>query len=82
MKPKNIIPQRYRNQVVRQFVNAKLIRQPNVQHELVGGAAADRASRGLRPGSSPRCERLSAWTAAGECHWPTMKLMRSGLIPS
>jgi len=34
---------RYRNQVVRQFGNAKLIRQPNGQHELVGGTDADRA---------------------------------------
>jgi len=24
----------------------------------------------------------SEWTAAGERHWPTMKLMRWGLIPS
>jgi hypothetical protein len=42
MKLKNIIPQRYRSQVVRQFGNAKLIRQPNGQHELVGGTDADR----------------------------------------
>jgi hypothetical protein len=44
MKLKNIIPQRYRNQVVRQFGAAKLIRQPNGQHELVGGTDADRAN--------------------------------------
>ena len=43
MKLKNIIPQRYRSQVVRQFGDAKLIRQPNGQHELVGGTDADRA---------------------------------------
>jgi hypothetical protein len=43
MKLKNIIPQRYRNQVVRQFGNAKLIRLPNGQHELVGGTDAGRA---------------------------------------
>jgi len=44
MKLKNIIHQRYRNQVVRQFGNAKLIRQPNGQHEIVGGTDADRAT--------------------------------------
>jgi hypothetical protein len=43
MKLKNIIPQRYRRQVVRQFGNAQLIRQANGQHELVGGTDADRA---------------------------------------
>ena len=87
MKLKKIIPQRYRSQIVRQFGNAKLIRQPNGQHKLVGGTDADRAaafewsslfaheilfthfrredhvrsrraSRGLRHGSSPRCEQL------------------------
>ena len=42
MKLKNIIPQRYRSQVVRQFVAAKLIRRPNGQHEPVGGTDADR----------------------------------------
>ena len=44
MKLKNIIQQRYRSQVVRQFGNAKLIRRPNAQHELVGGTDADRAN--------------------------------------
>jgi hypothetical protein len=44
MKLKNIIPQRYRSQVVRQFGDAKLIRQPNGQHELVGGTADDHAA--------------------------------------
>ncbi len=43
MKLKNLIPQRYRSQVVRQFGDAKLIRRPNGQHELVGGTDADRA---------------------------------------
>ena len=43
MKLKNVIPQRYRRQVVRQFGDAKLIRQPNGQHELVGGTDTDRA---------------------------------------
>jgi hypothetical protein len=41
MKLKNIIPQRYRSQVVRQFGDANLIRRPNGQHDLVGGTAAD-----------------------------------------
>jgi hypothetical protein len=44
MKLKNIIPQRYRRQVVHQFGDAKLIRQPNGQHELVGGTADDHAA--------------------------------------
>jgi hypothetical protein len=44
MKLKNIIPQRYHSQVVRQFGNAKLIRQPNGQHELVGGTVDDHAA--------------------------------------
>ena len=44
MKLKNIIPQRYRNPVVRQFGAAKLIRQPNGQQKLVGGTDADRAN--------------------------------------
>lgn len=44
MKLKNIIRQRYRSQVVRRFGDAKLIRQPNGQHELVGGTDADHAN--------------------------------------
>ena len=44
MKLKNIIPQRYRSQVNRQFGAAKLIRQSNGQHELVGGSDADRTA--------------------------------------
>ena len=40
MKLKNFIPHHYRSQVVRQFGNAKLIRQANGQHhELIGGTA-------------------------------------------
>ena len=44
MKLKNIIPQRCRYQIVRQFGAAKLIRWPNGQHELVGGTDTDRAN--------------------------------------
>src|ERR1035437_7928734 len=44
MKLNNLIPKCYRNQVVRQFGDAKLIRQPNGQHELVGGTDADRTA--------------------------------------
>ena len=44
MKLINLIPQRYRNHIVRQFGDAKLIRRPNGQHELVGGTDADRAA--------------------------------------
>ena len=43
MKLRNIIPQRYRNQVVCKFGQAKLIRLPSGQHELVGGTDTDRA---------------------------------------
>jgi hypothetical protein len=44
MKLKNIIPKRYRSQVIPQFGAAKLVRLPNGQHELVGGTDADRSS--------------------------------------
>jgi hypothetical protein len=44
MKLKNIIPQRFRNRLVRQFGQAKLIRLPTGQHELIGGTDADRAA--------------------------------------
>ena len=44
MKLKNIISKCYRNQVVRQFGKAKLIRRPNGQHEIVGGNDTDRAA--------------------------------------
>ncbi|MEJ0091321.1 MAG: hypothetical protein WDM80_16445 [Limisphaerales bacterium] len=42
MKFKNLIPQRFRRQFVRQFGQAKLIKLPNGQHELIGGTDADR----------------------------------------
>ena len=42
MKLNQLIPQRYRRQVIQQFGGAKLVRQPNGQHELIGGTDADR----------------------------------------
>jgi hypothetical protein len=44
MKLRNIIPQRYRSQVVCQLDKAQLIRQRNGQHELVGGTDTVRAA--------------------------------------
>ncbi len=44
MKLKHLFPQRYRSQVVRQFGDPQLIRQPNGQHELLGGTDTDRAA--------------------------------------
>ncbi len=44
MKLKNIIPQRFRNRHVRQFGQARLVRLPNGQHELIGGTADDNAA--------------------------------------
>jgi len=44
MKLKNLIPQRYRQQIVQQFGQAKLVQLPNGQYELIGGTAADRAT--------------------------------------
>ena len=44
MKLKNLIPQRYRRQLVRQFGEASLVRLSNGQHELIGGTDADRAA--------------------------------------
>jgi hypothetical protein len=44
MKLKNIIPQRFRSRLVRQFGQAKLVRLPNGQHELIGGTDADRVA--------------------------------------
>jgi hypothetical protein len=41
MKLKNIIPQRYRSQIVRLFGDAKLICHSNGSHELIGGTADD-----------------------------------------
>jgi hypothetical protein len=42
MKLKHLFPQRRRNQFIRQFGRAILLRQPNGQHALVGGTDADR----------------------------------------
>jgi len=42
MKLNQLIPQRYRQQVIHQFGGAKLVRHPNGQHELMGGTDADR----------------------------------------
>ena len=44
MKLKNLIPQRYRKQVIRQFGEAKLLKLPNGQHELIGGSDNDRTA--------------------------------------
>jgi hypothetical protein len=42
MKLNHLIPQRRRRQVIRQIGGAKLLRQSNGQHELIGGTPADR----------------------------------------
>jgi hypothetical protein len=42
MKLKNLIPQRLRSEVVRQFGGAQLVRLPSGRHELIGGTDADR----------------------------------------
>lgn len=44
MKLKNLIPLRYRKQVIRQFGQAKLVKLPNGQHELIGGTDSDRTA--------------------------------------
>ena len=44
MKLKNIIPQRCRSRLIRQFGHARLIRLSNGEHELIGGTNADRTS--------------------------------------
>ena len=44
MKLKNLIPQRHRCHLVRQFGEASLVRLPNGQHELIGGTNADRTA--------------------------------------
>jgi hypothetical protein len=44
MKLNNLIPLRCRNRLVRQFGQARLVRRPNGQHELIGGTDADRAA--------------------------------------
>ncbi len=42
MKLKNLIPHRFRKQLVRQFGEAKLVKLRNGQHELIGGSDQDR----------------------------------------
>jgi hypothetical protein len=44
MKLKNLIPKRYRKQLIRQFGDARLVKLPNGQHELIGGSDSDRAA--------------------------------------
>jgi hypothetical protein len=44
MKLKNNIPQRFRTRLIRQFGQAKLVKLPNGQHELIGGTDADRTA--------------------------------------
>jgi hypothetical protein len=44
MKLKNLIPLRYRIKLIRQFGQAKLVKLPNGQHELIGGTDADRTA--------------------------------------
>jgi hypothetical protein len=42
MKLNHIIPQPLTGQVIQQFGEAKLIRQRNGEHALIGGSSADR----------------------------------------
>ena len=44
MKLKNLIPLRYRTKQIRQFGDAKLVKLPNGQHELIGGTDANRTA--------------------------------------
>ena len=44
MKLKNLIPLRYRTKLIRQFGQAKLVKLPNGQHELLGGTDQDRTA--------------------------------------
>ena len=44
MKLKNLIPLRYRTKLIRQFGQAKLVKFPNGQHELIGGSDQDRTA--------------------------------------
>jgi hypothetical protein len=44
MKLKNLIPLRYRTKLIRQFGEAKLVKLPNGQHELIGGSDTDRTA--------------------------------------
>jgi hypothetical protein len=42
MKLNHLFQKRNRSQVIQQFGDAKLVRRPNGQHELLGGTDADR----------------------------------------
>jgi hypothetical protein len=44
MKLKNLIPLRYRTKLIRKFGEAKLVKLPNGQHELIGGTDTDRTA--------------------------------------
>ena len=44
MKLKNLIPLRYQSKIIQQFGQAKLVKLPNGQHELLGGTDADRTA--------------------------------------
>ena len=44
MKLKNLIPLRYRTTLIRKFGQAKLVKLPNGQHELIGGTDQDRTA--------------------------------------
>ena len=44
MKLKNLIPLRYRTKLIRQFGQAKLVKLPNGQHEVIGGTDQDRTT--------------------------------------
>ena len=44
MKLKNLIPLRYRTKIIQQFGQAKLVKLPNGQHELIGGTDQDRTA--------------------------------------
>lgn len=44
MKLKNLIPQRFRQQNIRRFGRATLVKLPNGQHQLIGGTDADRTA--------------------------------------
>jgi len=83
MKLKNLIPQRFRTRVIRQFGQARLIRLPNGQHELIGGTDADRAAAfewsslfaheivftHFHREAEPAAERIALRTLLGKC-WP------------
>lgn len=44
MKLTQLIPQRFTGRVIRRFGTARLVRQRNGQHELIGGTPADRTA--------------------------------------